>query len=114
MTTDLQYAMGVQAFEARRYKDAIEHFEAVLGDAPSNANVREYLCRAHYHRASLKAAEREAREILSADPTNEYVVLLLARILERQSRHDEAARVRRRLAALTGDDRHLQSMGHAA
>ena len=54
----------------------------------------------------VKLAEREARTILEADPTNEYVTLLLARVLERQSRHDEAAAVRKVLVALTGDERH--------
>ena len=34
------------------------------------------------------------------------MTLLLARVLERQSRHGEAAGVRRVLVALTGDERH--------
>ena len=47
------------------------------------------------------------RTLLAIDPTNEYATLMLARTLERQSRHDEAAGVRRLLVALTGDERHL-------
>ncbi|WP_176451585.1 hypothetical protein [Enemella dayhoffiae] len=45
--------------------------------------------------------------LLEQDPTDEYATLLLARTLERQNRAAEAAGVRRVLAALTGDDRHL-------
>lgn len=107
MTTSLRYSMGVTAFDERRYKDAIDHFEAVLLDAPETTSAREYIVRAHFHRAALPRAEAEARAILESDPTNEYILLLLVRSLERQSRHDEAAALRRRLAALTGDDRHL-------
>ncbi len=107
MTTSERYALGVAAFGERRYKDAIDLFEDVLREAPENLGVREYLLRAHYHRASLPLAEQQARSILVSDPNNEYVLLLLARSLERQSKHDEAAALRRRLAALTGDDRML-------
>lgn len=103
MTTDLRYRMGVMAFEERRYQEAIDHFEAVLRDAPGDLNVREYLARAHYHRAALPTAIEQARAILADDPTNTYVMLLLARALERSSRAEEAAAVRRHLAALTGE-----------
>ncbi|MBK8445750.1 MAG: tetratricopeptide repeat protein [Micropruina sp.] len=94
------------AFNTRDYRDAIEGFEKVLVAQPGHTEAREYLARAYYLRASLAPAERAARTILQSDPTNEYVTLLLARILERQSRHDEAAGVRRMLVALTGDERH--------
>lgn len=113
-TTSLRYSMGITAFDERRYKDAVDHFEAVLDDAPNDLNVREYLARAHFHRAALAPAEREARAVLDADPTNEYMLLLLARTLERQSRADEGAALRRRLATLSGDDRHLAAHTPAA
>ncbi len=109
MTTLLTYNMGIQAFDERDYKTAIERFSTVLEEDPRNLNVREYLARAHYHRASLRPAEAEARTILEQDPTNEFVTLLLIRSLERQNRADEAVGLRRRLAALTGDDSHLTS-----
>lgn len=109
MTTLLTYNMGVQAFDERDYKTAVERFSSVLEADPGNTNVREYLARAHFHRAALGPAEAECRTILEADPTNEYATLLLARSLERQNRRDEASSVRRMLAALTGDDSHLPS-----
>lgn len=114
MTTTLHYELGLADFEQRRYAEAIDHFEQVLESAPQDMNVREYLVRAHYHRAALTRAIEQARAILVDDPTNEYVMLLLARALERKSRHDEAAVVRRRLAALTGEDGHLDSQAFSA
>lgn len=112
MFTHLTMEMAINAFDHRDYAAAIERFERVLEDDPTNRNAREYLARALYHRASLTKAETKLREILSDEPTNEYCMLLLARTLERQSRHDEASGVRRMLAAVTGDDTHLR--GHMA
>lgn len=107
--TMLTWTQGVYAFDRKDYGAAVEHFSQVLVAEPGNLNCREYLARAQYHRASLGPAEQEARRILEVDPTNEYVQMLLARALERQGRHDEAAGVRRVLAALSGDARHAAS-----
>ncbi|NHB83812.1 tetratricopeptide repeat protein [Tessaracoccus sp. HDW20] len=109
MTTLLTYNLGVRAFEERDYRTAVERFAEVLEEQPGNRSVREYLARAHFHRASLGPAEEQCRRILDQDPTDEYATLLLARTLERQNKIDEAAGVRRRLAALTGDPAHLRS-----
>lgn len=111
-TNWLTFELGVQAFEAKDYNGAIDRFTRVLAADPSNASVREYLARAYYHRASLPLAEEQLRVILDKNPTDEYAHLLLARTLERQSKHEEAAGVRRVLAALTGDESHLA--GHRA
>lgn len=108
-TTDLtlyDWQAALLAFNTRDYRTAVQRFEKVLEAQPGHTDAREYLARTYYLRASLPLAEREARTILEADPTNEYVTLLLARVLERQSRHDEAAAVRKVLVALTGDERH--------
>lgn len=109
MTTLLTYNLAVQAFDERDYRTAVERFSELLEAEPGNHNVREYLARAHYHRAALKPAEEHARAVLAEDPTNEYMTLLLIRSLERQSRGAEAAGLRRVLAALTGDPEHLRS-----
>ena len=108
-TTDItlyDWQAALLAFNTRDYRTAVQRFEKVLEAQPGHTDEREYLARTYYLRASLPLAEREARTILEADPTNEYVTLLLARVLERQSRHDEAAAVRKVLVALTGDERH--------
>lgn len=112
MTTVMLYRMGVAAFERRDYRSAINRFTDVLAEAPGDVNVLEWRARAYYHSAALTKAEADVRSILAINPTEEYALLLLARILERQNRHDEAAGVRRRLAAMTGKDEFLE--GHRA
>ena len=107
MDTYFRYRLGVAALERRDYRGAVDHFEQVLAEDPGALEVRGFLARAHYHRAALKAAERESRALPESDPTHEYVTMLLARSRERQSRHEEAELVRRRLAALSGIDEHL-------
>ncbi|NNG19905.1 tetratricopeptide repeat protein [Naumannella sp. ID2617S] len=101
------YQWAVLDFAERNYRDAAARFAELLETEPGNRDAREYLARCHYHRAALGKAERELRVLLEQDPTDEYATLLLARNLERQNRAAEAAGVRRVLAALTGDDRHL-------
>ena len=65
-----------------------------------------------------RGAEREVERWLRREGLPAFVRresrgdLLLARTLERQSRHEEAAGVRRVLVALTGDARHAAT--HAA
>lgn len=108
-TTMLAYEVGMNAFANRDYPTAIERFREVLAVDPGNTGVREHLARAHYHRAQLTLAETEVRRLLEADPTDEYALLLLARTLERQGRADEAAPVRRLLAATTGDPTHAKA-----
>lgn len=111
-TIELTFNLGCMAFDEKDYGTAISRFSSVLDEVPGDRNVREWRARAHYHRAALPKAEEDLRVLLDADPTDEYATLLLARTLERQSRHDEAAGVRRILAALTGDDSHAE--GHKA
>ena len=106
MTTIYDWEAALLAFNTRDYAGAIDRLTRILQAQPGHTDAREYLARAYYLRAALKPAEEQARTILAADPTNEYVTLLLARVLERQSRHEEAAGVRRVLVALTGDERH--------
>lgn len=105
--TLIQYRAAVAAFERRDYGEAVRLLTEVLVAEPSNLSVLELRARAHFHRASLAPAEADARAILDRCPTDEYANILLARVLERQSRHDEAMGVRRVLAAITGDPGHL-------
>lgn len=105
--THFTYQRAVEAFDRRDYRGAIRRFNELREIEPKNQAVREYLARSYYHSASLPLAEKESRAILDEDPTNVYVGLLLARTLERQSRHAEATSRRRMLAAMTGDDRYL-------
>ena len=108
-STHLTFEFAKAAFDQKQYREAIDLLDRVLADEPDNTSVLELRARAHFHRAGLPKAEADIRRLLELEPTSAYASELLARVLERQSRHDEAAAVRRRLAALTGDEKHLVS-----
>ncbi len=67
--------------------------------------LRLLLSRAYYHSSSR--AEAELREVLARELVEDYAQLMLARTLQRQSRHEEAARHLRLAAAMSGDDERL-------
>ncbi|MPZ61342.1 MAG: hypothetical protein GEU93_08600 [Propionibacteriales bacterium] len=72
--------------------------EQLLSDAEDTSGgpdhgltgVRMLLARCYYHSAQLGRTEAAARRLLAEDPTDAYAALLLARTLQRGSRHDEA------------------------
>lgn len=112
MTTlpmDLEFSLARSAFDERDYATAVTRFSEVLEQEPGNRLAREYLARTLYHRASLGRAIAQCEQLLQADPTDEYATLLLVRSLERRGETWRAASLRRQLAALTGDPRHLDS-----
>jgi predicted Zn-dependent protease len=100
----LQFGMAEVHFEQKRYREAAEILEVVVREAPNNASARTLLARAYYHAAMLRRAEQQARELVERWPVDAYAHILLARSLQRQSRHDEALPHLRLAAALTGDD----------
>ncbi|MEZ5201749.1 MAG: tetratricopeptide repeat protein [Micropruina glycogenica] len=109
-TTDItlyDWQAALLAFNTRDYRTAVQRFEKVLEAQPGHTDAREYLARTYYLRASLPLPNARRPHDSRGRPDNEqHVTLLLARVLERQSRHDEAAAVRKVLVALTGDERH--------
>ena len=100
----LRFGMAEMHFEQRRYIQAVELLELVVEEAPSNASARTLLARAYYHAAMLRRAEQEARTLIERSPVDAYAHLILARSLQRQSRHEEAVPHLRLAAALTGND----------
>lgn len=89
--TQLRYAEALYA--QRDYSEAALVLEKLLAHsevAHGTTDARLLLARAYFHSAQLKGAEREARAVLDAQPTEGYAALLLGRTLQRQSRHTEA------------------------
>lgn len=89
--TQLQYAEALYA--GRDYSEAALVLEKLLAGSDvvhSTTDARLLLARAYFRSAQLKGAEREARAVLAAAPTEGYAALLLGRTLQRQSRHTEA------------------------
>jgi Flp pilus assembly protein TadD len=95
-------------FAHRDYRGAARVLETLLaeaGDASGSVahgltDARLLLARSYYHSAQLRRAEATARQVLDEDPTDSYAALLLARTLERGSRHEEAAAAMNLAAAL--------------
>ena len=81
--------------DTRSPQDQTEPY--TLGDAPL------LLARSYYHSAQLGRAEKAARSLVEADPTDVYAVLLLARTLQRRGRHADAGTWLRRLDAMGYD-----------
>ncbi len=93
-----RYRWAEDLFAHRDYRAATRVLEALLEEAAERpddvghglAEPRLLLARAYYHQALLPRAEATVRDLLADHPTDSYAALLLARTLERQSRHDEA------------------------
>jgi cytochrome c-type biogenesis protein CcmH/NrfG len=84
MRADLLLAMG-QPTEAARI------LEAVVEAEPANEAALELLARAYFGSAQLAKAEGALVRLVTLAPANGWARRALARTLERQSRHDEAA-----------------------
>ena len=104
-----RYRWAEDLFAHRDYWGATRVLKSLLAEAESRpdevghglAETRLLLARAYYHSAQLRRAEATTRELLTDHPTDEYAALLLARTLERSSRHGEA-RAAFRLAEALG------------
>lgn len=103
-TLRLRFGMAELLFEQRRYREAAELLEVVVAEVPENASARILLARSFFHAAMLTRAEEEARRIVERWPVDAYAHLILARSLQRQSRHEEAVPHLRLAAALTGEE----------
>jgi predicted Zn-dependent protease len=97
------YDRATFAFDARDYLGAASLLEELTAAEPDNVGVRVLLARAYYHSARLRRSEDEIREVIARAPGETYAYLMLGRVLQRQSRHDEAEGPLRIAAAMSGD-----------
>lgn len=97
-----RYRHAERLFAAEQFTAACAELEQLLAqiDDHESTAARQLLARSYFHSAQLGRAESMARTLLAKDPDDGYAALLLARSLERQSRHAEAGAVRRRAEAL--------------
>jgi Tfp pilus assembly protein PilF len=101
-----RYRWAQDLFAHRDYRTSARVLEALLAELDgldaghAVTEARLLLARAYFHSAQLRRAEATARDVLAEDPTEAYAALLLARTLERGSRHAEAARAMSLAAAL--------------
>lgn len=89
---------AVDLFDHRDYYAAATVLQHLVDTHPHEAELgeaRELLARSYFHSAQLDRAVGCARDLLERDPSDGFAALLLARALERSSRREEAAAVRR-------------------
>jgi predicted Zn-dependent protease len=98
-----RYRYAGMLFDDRQYDAAARELAEIVAAEPDNTAVRLLLARAYYHSAQLTRAEAQLREVLERDPADAYAHLMLGRVLQRQSRHDEAAGSLRLAAAMRGE-----------
>ncbi|MGY1751992.1 tetratricopeptide repeat protein [Blastococcus sp. SYSU D01042] len=84
LRADLHLAMG-------RPDEAARILEPVVAAEPENEAALEALARAYFGSAQLARAEGALTRLVALAPANGWARRALARTLERQSRHDEAA-----------------------
>ncbi len=90
-------------FAERRYIETARLLAGLVEEFPRHTAARLLLARAYYHSAQLNRAEEQLRTVIDQDPVEPYAHLLLGRVLERQSRHDEAATWLRRADVFAAD-----------
>ncbi|MEU3017546.1 MULTISPECIES: tetratricopeptide repeat protein [unclassified Nocardiopsis] len=81
---------------------AAQVLEPIVENEPGSRSLLELLGRAYFHSAQLTKAESTFRSLIELDPVDNWAHIALARTLERQSRHEEAATYRRMYAVMSG------------
>ena len=76
--------------------------EPVVENEPGSLSLLELLGRAYFYSAQLNRAEATFRKLIELDPVDNWAHIALARTLERQNRHEEAATYRRMYAVMSG------------
>lgn len=102
-TTAMRWERAELLFQDKDYVAAAKLLAEVVDEVPNQTGPRLLLARAYYHSAQLRRAEEQLRAVLDREPVEHYAHLMLGRTLQRQGRHDEAARSLRLAAALSGE-----------
>lgn len=93
------YRLAVDLMERGLYREAVGQLEPLAERFPDRS-VRELLGRAYVNRARLAKGEAIFRALVDEYPDDPYLHEVLARVLRRRSRHDEADTHQRLAAAL--------------
>jgi len=98
----LYYSDAVNAFLARRYRDATSLFKKILSINPNHSNTLLKLGKIHRIEGNFNEAIRLHRKARSQDDHNIEVLLALAHSLEAAERYEEAIQTLREILHLDG------------
>jgi Flp pilus assembly protein TadD len=92
---------------------AVRYLSEAAEAAPDDRAILTELALAHFQSAALGPAERTARRLVELDPSDSYALLLLGRVLARQSRHAEAVPHLRLAAAMRDEPDAYEALVHS-
>lgn len=100
------YRQAWELLEANAPARALKFLEPALEAEPESTAMRTLRAWAYFQSAQLKNAESDLRILVEAAPTDVWARFTLGRVLERQSRYDEALPHLRLAAVMSGDLEH--------
>jgi tetratricopeptide (TPR) repeat protein len=104
------YRVAYDLLARRAPKEALEIIEPALADEPANTGLRCLRAWAYMLRAQLQKAEDELRGLVEETPDDVWSRHALGRVLERQSRLEEALPHLKMAAVMSGDIEHELAM----
>lgn len=104
------YRVAFDLLSRRAPDEAMRVIEPALAEDPGSTGLRTLRAWAYFIRIQLGRAEAELRGLVEECPDDLWVRYALGRVLERQSRYDEALPHLRLAAAMSGDAEHEVSV----
>ncbi|MET3963422.1 Tfp pilus assembly protein PilF [Marmoricola sp. OAE513] len=100
------YRVAFDLLSRRAPEEALALLEPALAEDPGNTGLRTLRAWAYFIRVQLGSAETELRSLVEETPDDVWTRFTLGRVLERQSRYDDALPQLRLAAAMSGDPEH--------
>jgi predicted Zn-dependent protease len=104
------YRVAFDLLARRAPKEALEVIEPALAEDPTNTGLRCLRAWAYMIRVQLEKAEAELRALVEETPDDVWSRHALGRVLERQSRLEEALPHLKMAAVMSGDIEHELAM----
>lgn len=98
--------MAFDLLGRRAPDEALAVLEPALAEDPTSTGLRTLRAWAYFVKVRLGPAETELRALVEEHPDDVWVRFALGRVLERQSRYDDALPHLRLAAAMSGDPEH--------
>lgn len=100
------YRVAFDLLSRRAPDEALQVLEPALVEDPANTGLRTLRVWAYFIKVKLGPAETELRSLVEETPDDIWTRFTLGRVLERQSRYDDALPHLRLAAAMSADPEH--------